>query len=344
MSHAQRPRQGARPARARSSDRQSPQRSPAASVLRLQRAAGNAAVAGLVARGRVLQRTPDFEHELEIGSDVSVQFAQEAKRVAAGTIDDAALLSLHEKALADDDSVGDAERMLMAALLVPANARTVAEARVARGAKLTLKFARTAATAATIRRIGDLGRKQDTANVAKGRRDVAAAETANSLPAIRESRRALETAADAQIADLARGDGRIADAPAFADRQPLPPYHSDILAAMLAAGSDSTRRDMVLAAAVYAIAHAERNPLADDVKAGRIKVDEVRKVPAPPGVTGVVAAYVTAGSGQREKGDTIYLSTDFKITNLAELEGIQPGDTKRYDRLRGESRLDWMGP
>jgi hypothetical protein len=68
---------------------------------------------------------------------------------------------------------------------------------------------------------------------------------------------------------------------------------------------------------VYAIAHAEGNPLADDVKAGRIKVDEVRIVPAPPGVTGVVASDVTTGLGHREKGDTIYLSTDFKITNLA---------------------------
>jgi hypothetical protein len=77
--------------------------------------------------------------------------------------------------------------------------------------------------------------------VAAGRRDVTAAESSHVLPAIREARRALETTAEAQIVDLARGDGRINDVLAFADREPHPPWRSDILAAMLAGGSDSTR-------------------------------------------------------------------------------------------------------
>src|SRR3954469_20034938 len=199
MTEADRLRQVGHPAPAR---QQPPApRSAGASLLRLQRGAGNSAVSRLVA-GRRLQRTPDFEQELVVGSDISVEFATKAKQVASGKIDDAALLVLHNKALEDDQSVGDAERMLMASLLVPANAKTVADARIARGAKLKLRFARTADTTASMRRIADLGRHMGSPQVGAALAHMLIAAATFDQALISQAGAELETAANAQILEL----------------------------------------------------------------------------------------------------------------------------------------------
>jgi hypothetical protein len=91
---------------------------------------------------------------------------------------------------------------------------------------------------------------------------------------------------------------------------------ADVLAAMLAAASDSTPADLVLAGAVYVIAASAKHPMAGDVRAGSVKVDAVSTLPARPGHPGAAAAYVSQGRGGREKGDTIYVKPTLKLANL----------------------------
>jgi hypothetical protein len=82
----------------------------------------------------------------------------------------------------------------------------------------------------------------------------------------------------------------------------------DVLEAMRAAASDSTPGDTVAAGTVYTIAVAAKHPLADDIKAGRIKVDEM-----PLDDQG---KYMPSATGGLLKGDTLYLGLSFDITDL----------------------------
>jgi hypothetical protein len=83
-----------------------------------------------------------------------------------------------------------------------------------------------------------------------------------------------------------------------------------VLRAMISAASDSTPGDMALAAAVYEIAVETGSPLADDVLNGNIKVDQKPH----SAMAGQWAAYMSAGN--TDKGDTIYMPSDFDINNL----------------------------
>jgi hypothetical protein len=67
---------------------------------------------------------------------------------------------------------------------------------------------------------------------------------------------------------------------------------------------------MVAAGAVYAIAAAATHPLAADVKAGRIKVDEMQLLDTHQ------AVYAPTGGGGLRKGDTIYVKPSFDISDL----------------------------
>ncbi len=82
-------------------------------------------------------------------------------------------------------------------------------------------------------------------------------------------------------------------------------------AAMIAAASDSTEGDRLLAGAAYVIAMRAKLPGAADLLAGTIKVDEV----SPSLITGT-AQYITTSTLDR-KGDTIYLPTSFDVTSIA---------------------------
>jgi hypothetical protein len=282
---------GAQPARPRQSGA-APDAAVAA-VLGLQRRAGNAAVTGLIrASRRAIQRQPTT-HTFELGEDVSVDFAKQAKSLAKdGTVTAAELPALHTLALKDDETVGDAERMFMAGLLDPANAALIAAADIKKGTKLTFTFA-AATTAANLRTAADVGRQK-----------VAAAALT-------------KEEATKKILELV-GSANEQKAKAVLDfRTPKTqggPFH--VLSAMLAAASDSTPADMLAAAAVYGIAASAKHPLRADIQAGNIKVDAVSKVPARPGHPGSAAVYVSHGSGKREKGDTLYLQPSTDITNL----------------------------
>jgi hypothetical protein len=85
-----------------------------------------------------------------------------------------------------------------------------------------------------------------------------------------------------------------------------------ILEAMLAAASDDTEGDRALAAVVYVVAATTGDPMADNVRTGRIKVDEVDAV-AP----GRLAEYGAVATHEGGKGDTMIVPASFDIDNLA---------------------------
>jgi hypothetical protein len=82
-----------------------------------------------------------------IGGDVSVEFARRAKKLAAGRITKATDLELHDLALKDDTAT-DGERMFIAAMADPANAKRIDGAKVEEAEVVRLSFRRDAATQA----------------------------------------------------------------------------------------------------------------------------------------------------------------------------------------------------
>ncbi len=247
---------------------------------------------------RVVARQPKGDgavtHTFELGKDVTVDFAQTAKSlVKGGKVAPDKLSQLRELALkrgttraAPEGTVGDAERMFMAGLLDPANAAELAKVKIARGKTVRMSFA-SATTAANLRTAADVGRPAKSSE-----------------------------AEEKQILALATPgfEGVARDLISFATAAKVP--LADVLAAMLAAASDSTPADLALAGAVYAIAASANHPVASDVRAGKVKVDAVSKLPARRGHPGAAAAYVSQGGGGREKGDTIYVTPTLKLANL----------------------------
>jgi hypothetical protein len=97
----------------------------------------------------------------------------------------------------------------------------------------------------------------------------------------------------------------------------------DLLMAMLAGASDSSAGDQLMAGTAYAIATAAGDPIAGDLLAGHFKVDGVlpAQLNAPPlsynPQVVVIALYATA-AGKGGKGDTLYMPTDFDITDVSQ--------------------------
>ena len=252
--------------------------------------------------------------EFAIGTELTLAFAQAAKAaVADGKVpDDADLAAMKQAALGDDQSVSDDERMFMAGLLDVANARRLKATPFATvGDKI--EFSVASITAARRARVANLDRGGMPADVlaeaaaagqAARQRDIvgasihtAAMET-NSIAAVR---RLSGTGTSRSTADKVIK---------LAQSQAIPV--TMVLRAMIAAASDSTEGDRVLAGAVWVIAHQIGSPLQADVLAGRIKVDEV---PASALDPEEFAAYKHAGTGK--KGDTIYLPSTFDPDILA---------------------------
>ena len=191
------------------------------------------------------------------------------------------LQPLRRIALADQ-TISDAERLFLAGLLDPENAKRVAavDLKSDMGPRLKLSFAFDGETEKRIHAVQQLGRP----TTGKGK-------------------------PEAQIEGLASGREKNAKAILqFAKERKVPA--ADVLAAMQTAASDFTVGDMVAAGAAYAIAAAAAHPQADDLKAGRIKVDEM------PLGDPTVAQYIPTATGQVWKGDTMYLRPSFDITSV----------------------------
>ena len=242
------------------------------------------------------------EIELIVGGDITVALAARAKKLAKGKITPEAKRQLHDLALADDDSVSDAERILIAALDDPDNAKRIAELKPEETEHVTLRFPREQSTRDRIHAVADIGRPK------------------------RSAKASTEAGAKQEILTLAGGDPlktKAAKLLAFAADRGV--ALGEILDAMIAAASDSTAGDQVAAGSIYAIAKAAANPLADDLRAGRIKVDEQRKLSS--GTEGVDARALygpVARDLRREhgpkllKGDTIYVSGSFDVDSVAD--------------------------
>jgi hypothetical protein len=180
------------------------------------------------------------------------------------------LQPLRRIALADQ-TISDAERLFLAGLLDPENAKRVAavDLKSSTGPSLKLRFALDDETEKRIHAVEQLGRPAG----GKGK-------------------------PEAQIQALASGREKNAKAILqFAKDRKV--AAADVLAAMQTAASDFTVGDMVAAGAAYAVAAAAAHPLADDLKAGRIRVDEM-PLPDPE-----VAQYVATAGGRLWKGDTM---------------------------------------
>jgi hypothetical protein len=240
----------------------------------LQRSAGNRATRALLQRAVLADEKVPMVR-FTVGVEIAASLAALAwSRTTNGPLDDAALDELRQLALQTDETIDDDERMFIAALLDRRSAERL-HAMLPHGftaADPEISFPVQWISAANRGKVRDLGR---------------------SAPSSSGGTFASTLRKTLALADSAR----------------IP--HADVQAAMIAAASDSTPGDRAFAAAVYVIARRAGLAVADDVRNGRIKVDEV-----PAAYIGSAAAgkYQTAGS--RRKGDTIYLPSGFDVDDI----------------------------
>lgn len=257
-------------------------------LLQLQQAAGNAAVAALVQRATIDTKAGTVN--LKVGDDVPLPLAVKGQEVAKGGVTDAELRRLRAEALGDD-TISDAERMFLAALLDAKNAAQVAKTPIA--ANTTFSFARDTVEP-HMAHARDIDQAVKDPRIATERGKAAAAGTIGDL--LEHTNAALRATFNQVAALTGPGWARKAlDAIGFG--LPAVPVE-DVLDAMINAASDDTPGDRAMAAVVYVIAATAGHPMAPVVRAGRIKVDQLAQL------GGELASYGTVG-GQEGKGDTI---------------------------------------
>jgi hypothetical protein len=267
-----------------------PSEDSAATVLALQRRAGNQATAALLAPKRIKTATADVVR-LMVGVELFPQLAQAAwERTRGGALDDAGLAELRAIALSKGETIDDNERLFMAALLDPDNAAKLQRAHP-RGFsqdEQAIEFESRTISAANRTRVRDFGR-----NVRPEAPPVGAAQ---------EKR---ERGTDAAIdREMLRMGGplnlTVTQSLALADEAKIP--HLSVYYAMLNAASDSTPADRALSAAAYVVARREGFGEAADLLAGRIKVDAVPSTYLPHGAEAMYQPEAWSA-----KGDTLYL-------------------------------------
>jgi hypothetical protein len=283
-------------------------------LLALQRSAGNAAVAGLVQRKLLHDAASHVDRvEFTVGTEISLNLATKAQAVAAAGVNDAELRTLRTEALGDD-TIDDNERMFLAGLLDAANATAVAAARIAAGTKFTFSRASIEAHMAHAR---DLDQKQKDTAIATEEAAAHSAGAAGDSAGMATHFAASSAAVVNQMNTLAGSawQPKLRAAIAYTIGKPAIKLE-EILEAMLAAASDDTPGDRVMAALVYVVAADAGNPMAANVRAGRIQIDQVGSLPG-----GEFAAYKpTAGGGQ--KGDTVYVPSALDINDLAHRSAV----------------------
>lgn len=255
--------------------------------------------------------------EFRVGIDLTQPFVELAKNLAGDSaISDNDLRMLRKHALDRRGTVDDHERLFMAGLLDPPNVRTLR--RTAIGARTSITFPIASLSNARLQRVIDLDRKALPAAVTTPLRESQAAMRDLRIGDMFTRLGEAETAASAEITARAGAfRAQAAALVAFAHSKSL--SLSSVLRAMLAAASDNSDGDRVLAGTTYAIAAAAGHPLESDLLGGRIKVDALipRAFARLPGIDpNLVAFYVTAAQGSGMKGDTLYLKTDIDIANL----------------------------
>jgi hypothetical protein len=274
--------------------RRSRQAGPAA-ILALQRSAGNRAIRRMLQR-EVVTTTYVPMVRFTIGTEITAEFASAAwAATTRGALNDAGVQTLRDLALQEHGTIDDDERMFIAVLLDTRSAERLhflfPSGFATRDEEI--EFPVSWIPPQSRSKVRDFGRTSVPATPApSGRRRSAAAQLD-----------------DAIIAMAGAFSGSVRKTLALADQARI--AHAQVHAAMLAAASDSTPGDRAMAGAVYVIAKRAGMSLADDLLAGRIKVDEVS--PSYIGA-GVAATYQTGGKGR--KGDTMYVPSDLDVEDL----------------------------
>ena len=242
--------------------------------------------------------------EFRVGIEISAALANAAKRIVAGGVTKDELKGLRSVALSDE-TIDHEERGFLAGLLDPANASQVA------GGGTSFVFT-TVSIDAHLAEVADLERPladEAVSMAAMGKFiSVVAGEPA-------EFEKYKRDEANAVLAQMTRLVGRsrepklrsvVAYAGAHGVQTPL------LLTAMLAAASDSTAGDMLMAATVYAVAAAVNHQLQNQLLDGTIKVDQV-----PRAQLGTADASYSSEGIDKDKGDTIYVPESLSIDDVA---------------------------
>lgn len=271
---------------------------PLSQLLALQRSAGNRACAHLLQRKATAAPGGGLQVQFTVGTEISSRLAAEAlARTAAGPLDDEAIGELRETALASGRTIDDDERMFLAAMLDARNAAQLQRERAAAGfpAGTSITIPEDRISAADRERVRDFGRDEDEpTSMAIG------------------GGRATPEQRIVRMGGIGFGGrARSLIALAKADKVPL----KQVIDAMVAAASDSTPGDRVLAGVAYVLALRAKLPIAADLLVGDIKVDEV-----PEDEINGTAMYSMSGDGH--KGDTVYLPSTFDPASLADQGGL----------------------
>jgi hypothetical protein len=260
--------------------------------------------------------------EFRIGNELTKEFVTLAREnVRDGALSDADLRKLREDALKKRGTLNDFERMFLAGLLDPSNVQILQRTPVNATAAITFPIA--SITNANLQHLINLDRNSLPDKVSKPFN-----EAVESLKNFRVGDAAgkLDEAEKSATHDILNNTGsfktQATDLVSFAKKSGV--LLSRVLQAMLAAASDNTRGDQIFAGIAYAVAENTGLSVADDLLAGKIKVDAL--IPSAFGRLGVqsntVAAYVTLAQATGMKGDTIYLQTNTDINNLGDRSAI----------------------
>ncbi len=276
-------------------------------LLDLQASVGNRAVTQFVQRRVIGAGGRASDVQFRVGTEISTRLATQARRAAPGGVDAAEFRRLRATAVASGGTVTDDERMFLAGLMDAGNAAAVAAMTTTRGSQVTFSVA---SVRPQLRAAADLGRTPidpavDSALLA------ARADPLRFLSHLG----AAHAAAVGQIHRLfPRGPLRVQ-----ADRLVVaaPIFTAALLRAMLAAASDSTPGDRILAGTVYLIAAQSGHPMADALIAGTLQVDQLPG--SPPGNE---FAHYRAFGADGDKGDTIYAYSGLDHANLAHRRAV----------------------
>jgi hypothetical protein len=231
--------------------------------------------------------------EFTVGDEISPELAAAAvARTRSGPLGDGDLAELRAIALSSGKSIDDNERMFLAALLDGQNAADLQKAYAGgSGRRQSITFADARISWTNRGRVRDFDRDPE---------EKISMQLGRAPGGVRDQILGL---ADQQFAAAARQLVQLA----ATDKVPLQLVYQ----AMLAAASDSTPGDRVLAGAAYVMAKRTKLQVADDLLRGNLKVDEV-----PSASIKGTANYFTTSSLER-KGDTLYLPSNFDVASVA---------------------------
>jgi|GEM_PF-1354838 len=273
--------------------------------------------AAAVQRAPIKNAAGDYtSFEFVIGTELTLEFAELAQKLAADKkIDDADLGKLAKDALDKRETVNDNERMFMAGLMDVTNAKTVKSTKLKAGTSIVFDFK--TISPANVQHVIDLNRQGLPASVTKlVGKAFSAIASKNLADALSYTAQAEGESLKQITANAGSFTKEAAALISYAQAIKLP--LTSVLQTMLAAASDNSAADKVMAGTVFAIASQVGNPLKDDLAAGRIKVDALSPtafatLPTP---VPTKAFYVTKAMPTGIKGDTIYLQTNLDIADL----------------------------